>query len=382
MKFAFLSGADKNAGDFLITQRAKSLLKNEYPLCEIVDFKRNESLEPFLKDINACDVVVFAGGPGYMTDVYPNKMPLVQNLEDITPPFFAMGMGAYSHSSDLEGYSFSNSSLALLSRFEEDGFGLGCRDVLTVKALEKAGISGSVMTGCPAWYDLNIVENGKSFNGPAAGEIEHLAISDPALPENISTACSLVRYAIERLRPQRISFVFHRGWEKDRYSRGYLSRCQQHMKEWLDSQGVNVVNIAYSDEGFKVYDTCDMHIGFRVHAHIYNLSQRRASFLIEEDGRGWGINHTLKLDHIGKPTSSQFESRVRTLPPLTGLVGKPFLSRRDNEIIDRFAAATNSEINAGYPKLQAAFETMKDTYVTMCHHLRRLADAERATRSV
>ena len=41
-----------------------------------------------------------------------------------------------------------------------------------------------------------------------------------------------------------------------------------------------------------------MHVGYRVHAHIYNLSRRGTSILIEEDARGAGVNDALNLRHI------------------------------------------------------------------------------------
>jgi len=62
--------------------------------------------------------------------------------------------------------------------------------------------------------------------------------------------------------------------------------------------GINYCDISYSHEGMEIYDTCDLHIGFRVHAHIYNLSHRHRSLLIEEDNRGAGVNDALGLPRI------------------------------------------------------------------------------------
>ncbi|MCI6783020.1 MAG: hypothetical protein MR594_05225 [Lachnospiraceae bacterium] len=62
MKIALLHGAIINAGDFLIKNRAIALLKYFYPDSEIVEYYRNQSLEEKLPEINACDILVFAGG--------------------------------------------------------------------------------------------------------------------------------------------------------------------------------------------------------------------------------------------------------------------------------------------------------------------------------
>ena len=201
MNIALLSGADKNAGDFLIVHRAKKLIEQEIPDCVLHEFKRNEDLESSLDEVNSCDVVLFAGGPGYMQDMYPNKMPLVGDLNRIKPPFFAMGMGAYSLSANVESYLFTDQSRTLLERFERDGFGLGCRDGLTEDILHQVGVRNTLMTGCPAWYDLDKIEAQALFRRPVQGNIDHIAISDPARPENIPLACSLVRYVVEELQP-------------------------------------------------------------------------------------------------------------------------------------------------------------------------------------
>lgn len=51
-------------------------------------------------------------------------------------------------------------------------------------------------------------------------------------------------------------------------------------------------------DGFKEYDSCDLHIRFRVHAHIYNLSHGNTTLLINEDARGSGVNDALGIANI------------------------------------------------------------------------------------
>lgn len=59
-----------------------------------------------------------------------------------------------------------------------------------------------------------------------------------------------------------------------------------------------IEDISGSKEGFKQYDECDLHIGFRVHAHIYNISMGNPSILINEDARGAGVNDALGIRNI------------------------------------------------------------------------------------
>ena len=65
-----------------------------------------------------------------------------------------------------------------------------------------------------------------------------------------------------------------------------------------EKSGVEILDISSGAEGFSVYDDCDLHVGYRVHAHIYNISIRHRSILIEEDGRGAGVNAALQLPRI------------------------------------------------------------------------------------
>ena len=60
-------------------------------------------------------------------------------------------------------------------------------------------------------------------------------------------------------------------------------------------EGYEVVDTSYDLERIRFYDECDLHVGYRVHSHLYFLSQRRPSFLLHEDGRGRGMSSALNV---------------------------------------------------------------------------------------
>ena len=62
MKISLLSGAYKNAGDFLIVSRCKELLLNIFPEAIITEYERKNKLDRFLSDINRTDVLILGGG--------------------------------------------------------------------------------------------------------------------------------------------------------------------------------------------------------------------------------------------------------------------------------------------------------------------------------
>lgn len=289
MKFILLSGAYINAGDFLIVDRTKKILKELYPNCEIKELKRNENLEKYMTEINASDAIIIGGGPLFMINMYPDIIPLVSNLDDIKTKIIAIGLGWYGKSTSrkyLNNYKFTEKSKKLISRIENDSKLLSCRDWYTVKALQNNGFKNVVLTGCPAWYNMSKI-NLLDFRDGLNFDYKKICISDPANEVNFEEAYQLTKILKEKYPNSEINFVFHRIDPK--------SNKYDKLMNKLKLLGVKIVNITGSAQKFDIYDDCDLHIGYRVHAHIYNLSNRNVSFLIEEDGRGTGVNEALGL---------------------------------------------------------------------------------------
>lgn len=373
LRIALLSGADKNAGDFLIVDRAEKLIKARYPESEIKRFDRNRPLDDSLDEINDYDFVVFGGGPGYLPEMYPRMFPLVGDLASIKPPMMALGMGSYAPSQKVENVRFSERSRMLLDRLDEDGCGLGCRDKLTERLLRANGYTSGIFTGCPAWYDLERVDQPTLQRSPARQDISRVAISDPARLSNIPLARKLIRDIREEYRPKELVVVFHRGWMSDAFTDERSARAQDALRKWAVSEGCEVVDISYSSDGFSVYDTCDMHVGFRVHAHLYNLSRRKASFLFEEDGRGYGANEAL-----GYQTHLSLSEPVKIYKYANAAIRRmgsslAFGLREQEAVIERGVAFIGEELDNGLPETNNACCVIRDTYPAMESHLDGIA---------
>lgn len=368
MKIALLTGAFKNAGDYLITERAEALLMHRYPSATISRYERNRNLESVLEDLNKSEVVVFAGGPGWLSNMYPEKFPLVSDLSELVPPVFALGMGCKTKNEKINRIAFSSQSELLIERLYNDGFHLGCRDVLTYRVLKESGLKNVLMTGCPAWYDLEYVHQTSLRSALAEGCVKKIAISDPANIINLQLAANLVSLCRDKYKPEEIVFTFHRGWNEDKYTSKDVSDKQQKLKAWLIQNKVRVVDLSYSAKGFSEYDDCDMHIGFRVHAHIYCLSHRIPSFLIEEDGRGFGVNESLGLAHI---RSKKSEGILGRMQQYSGIIPERFStiandSRNTFSLLDK---EINYEFASNWQHHLNAFRKMKKTFDVMCSHI-------------
>lgn len=300
MKFFILSGALKNAGDFLIVERTKRLLQRVYPDSECIIFDRKKIMTKEDLDIaNRCDAVIYAGGPSVRNNLYPKKVPLTPELKNITTKIVGVGMGWSGAQGDWElakGYELDENTRELFKRIEKDAGYVSCRDWYTCKVLKSNGIMNVKMTGCPAWYNLEYLE--KEYRAPE--EIHKICISDPGnVLEYGQQAVDVSRYLKERFPAAEIKFVFHRGSQKsDQYTNSKTAQKALELKRGIEALGIECVDISYGYEKLKIYDSCDLHVGYRVHAHIYNLSRRGTSILIEEDARGAGVNDALNLRHI------------------------------------------------------------------------------------
>ena len=288
-RFSLLSGAYINAGDFLIVDRTKKLLRYVYPDCEITEYKRDQKLDGYLEVINRTDALIIAGGPAYMMNIYPDIIPLVDNLEDIKTKIIAIGLGWYGKSVDekyIDNYIFTKKTQKLLERISKDAKVLTCRDWYSVKVLNKNGFPNSILTGCPAWNNLE-KKSMCTFRKNLDFKYGKICISDPANEVNLEESFILANYLHNIYPKSEIHFVFHRLNIKNLKINSYINK--------LKSLGIIVDDITGGVNGMEIYDDCDLHIGYRVHAHIYNSSNRNISIFIEEDGRGTGVNEALGI---------------------------------------------------------------------------------------
>ncbi len=261
-KFSLLSGVFVNAGDFLIVDRTRKLLEKMYPNCVITEYKRNKKLDEYLDEINKTDALIIAGGSAYMINIYPDIIPLVNNLDDIKTKIFAIGLGWYGKSTDeryVNNYKFTTKTKQLIERIAKDSGVLSCKDWYTVKVLEKNGFTNAILTGCPAWYNLekrelcNVRQN-------LNYDYKKICVSDPGDEVNLNESLLLTKMLKIKYPSADIHFVFHRLNSKNKKINGIIKR--------LEEEGIAIDDISGGKEGMKIYDDCDFHIGYRVHAHI------------------------------------------------------------------------------------------------------------------
>jgi hypothetical protein len=293
--YVVLSGAKKNAGDFLITERAEALLKAFRPDRTLRRLPGWEPLEPHLDEVNASKALIILGGPGLQKDLYPKVYKLTADLSRISVPIILMGSGWKAFPGDpvtQQQFRFSEPSLAALQKMSASSEYLSCRDVLSVRALRAAGITNALMTGCPVWYDLKQI--GQPMRLPS--EVKHLIFTPAQLSFYREPSLAVARQIREVFPKARLVCSFHRGiaqqdaWltEEERANNLVIAQA-------AEALGYEVVDVSGSANADEEYGTCDLHVGFRLHAHLCTLSKRVPSVLLHEDGRGIGASQTLSV---------------------------------------------------------------------------------------
>jgi len=319
-KYVLLVGAMKNFGDFLIVDRAKRLLRAHRPGEKLMELPRWEPIYSHLEEVNAAKAIILCGGPAYQPNFYPKIYPLVEELDSIKVPIIPFGLGWYAFPGDdisWEQFYFTASSLKLLRKVHNSCSFTSCRDYLTKELLARYGFKNVLMTGDPAWYDLRFI--GKEFIPPR--KINTIALSLPQRYLYHDQSLKIAKAMKELLPRTKLICTFHRGIEADQYTSLTEAQRLQRLKKALKIVCDEIINLGYSlTKGLETYRDCDLHIGYRLHAHILFLSQRKPSFLLEEDGRGRGFSEAIGLRsipaYVRRPLSSfldkrQFPRKVR-----------------------------------------------------------------------
>lgn len=282
-KVITLTGAFKNAGDYLIGHRARALLAAHVD-AEVIDINRREVTPEHYELFNSARAVLLTGGPAYQEEVFPKVYSI--DLNQIRVPVLAYGLGWKGKlGQQPQDFRFAPEAQEFVSQIHADKTkNSSARDWLTVSMLEANGVNNVSMTGCPAWYDESKLALDYEFNP----DVKRLVLSMPAVPQK--QIPSIIRKLAKDF-PQAERFIsFQAGMNS---SHSYWG---QKYTEWNHKQlaygvkhGFKPLNFESDFNSFQSFmSTVDFHIGYRVHSHIFTLSQRKTSMLIAEDSRGMG----------------------------------------------------------------------------------------------
>jgi hypothetical protein len=311
MKYTVLHGAKENCGDFLIRDSAIDFLKYHTGVSETeinsVDVVRKELSGSQIDTIAETDVAFLAGGPGYQQNFYPDTYPSLDDILDVTSVVL---LGPGWKGQNEVGYEFTDESLNLLEQVVDQPSVpfLGARDLPSVRILQNHGLPAE-LTGCPAWYTYNDFPPNPKF--PSGTDAETILMSTPPenSPRHLAQFIILIRMLSSKFPDARIKLVFHRGipdqgfkpvirrpWNSGMWKANISSLLYAVLNRISQGDQFEQYDAAGSSDFAQEYFDADLHVGYRVHAHIPSLSAGTPSFLIQIDGRGTGVSESLGTD--------------------------------------------------------------------------------------
>lgn len=372
--YIVLTGAKKNIGDFLITERCSQLLKHHKPEHELIQLPHWKSLEEQMDLVNESSGIIINGGPGFQPHFYPGIYKLMPNLKDIKVPIIPMGLGWKGVPGDyltLKNYRFNQRSMNALNRISNEVEFISCRDYLTKEALKRNGINNVLMTGCPVWYDLDSI--GKNIERPK--EIKKLVFT-PAQDHIYRTQSIKILKMLKSLFPDSELYCsFHRGIEADEFTSKADEKNNMAIKREADELGYNVVDTSYNLDKIQFYDDCDLHVGYRVHAHLYFLSKRKTSILLHEDGRGKGVSESLNvmgIDAFERTSVGYIADRIN-VPKVSEALKTMFGNIRPNSYaIEMLEDYITEELTTNFARFAGVDKVIDAHYDVMKKFIKRL----------
>ncbi len=359
--FLLLRRALLNAGDHLIVKRARRLIEVGHPgiTIDIADAWRPLREQVPADRLAGYRAIVIGGGPGYahgLARTYP-----IGDLGGL-PPVVPLALGSYvvpGTEAQLGAYHFAGEDRAFLDRVYERSPFLGARDPVSAELLRRNGYDRVLMTGDPAWYDLERM--GEDMIVPPA--LDRIALTAPANPAYSRQAIRLFE-ALAADRPETsFQMVHHRG-------------VQVPFARLADRHGWENREISGTADGFALYDEAAMHVGYRVHAHLYAMSRGILSYLVAEDSRGTGMIEGLggggtsgfgdapgsfaifSMRHLPRYANPTKPGRWRAGPAAGRLLGLP-------DVAPGVVGMIRADEAAGFPAHQAARLRIRATMKTM-----------------
>ncbi len=291
--YVLMSGQIKNVGDFIITDRAIKLFEKFIGKNYIIILRDKPLSNEEIVICNNSLGVIILGGRGFRKNMFPETYPFILNLSKKIP-IFTLGSGGRLKTgslNEINNNKFSVSTMKVLKKHQNNNkYGYGVRDYITFETAKKNGIK-TIMTGCPVWYNLDKINHQLESK-----KIEHIVFTPPQDPI-YEQQCILIMDFIKKQFPKtKVDVCFHRGIEDIDDSTKADMNKNVNIKNHGIKLGWNCIDVSGALSKIKFYDDSDLHIGYRVHGHIYFLSNRKKSFLINEDSRGLGACSALGCD--------------------------------------------------------------------------------------
>lgn len=267
----------KNIGDQLITNKLKELL-SEFGEFECKVVWRAAPWETVKETVLSADHIFFAC-LAMRKNMHSDEYPFLEEIINSEVPFSAIASGTQLPITERKGIfdEFSQESMRLLKAINKKAVVCTTRGYLTQEFCRRNGLDRFFFTGDIAFFNKGI----DCISFVRGKKINKIAISDPHNPKLFMNSFIYLYSEVKNLFPESEITVVQHGINKQIDTYCKLNNI--------------ITKRIYEDpnQGLSIYDEIDLHIGYRVHAHVSALSRKCYSYLMEQDGRGCDYGLTI-----------------------------------------------------------------------------------------
>lgn len=267
----------QNVGDKLITFSLIKLIKKRYENFNPLVLWREQSLDIY--DEGSIRVIL-APGFSVCNDTYP-KLFKLYTLSTRLPNFIPLGcsfQSIYPQYSAFCNYQYNDETKQFLQKVSKALGGIYCRDKLIKDMLTVNDINALYM-GDLALYDEDYI--GQSIN--VSNDIKTIAVSVGHHIKYKYQTIELLDFIKNEYPKSKVILTLH--GKPNHYSKAII--------KYAESLDINIEPLFGNIEKLQLYDDIDIHIGYRLHAHIACIRKRKPSILLVEDARSYGFSKTL-----------------------------------------------------------------------------------------
>lgn len=283
----------KNIGDQLITNKLIELIQKLGDYNIQIIWRAAPWNE--VKDIILSSDHIFFACLAIRPNMHSREYPYLEKVINSGVPFSVISAGTDLpvHSrTKAEGSTvfdnFTPETKNILQEINNKAITATTRGYLTQELCNRLDLKRFLFSGDIAFYNQNHSKE-KFTKGKT---IEKIIISDPHYPKIFMDSFKSLHKGIKAIFPESEIIVAQHGINKD-------------IDDFCKKNGIATKKIYETpDSGLNIYDDADLHVGFRVHAHVSALSRKKYSYLLEQDGRGcdYGITLSRKISVPSQPT--------------------------------------------------------------------------------
>ncbi|WP_417663662.1 polysaccharide pyruvyl transferase family protein [Pseudidiomarina donghaiensis] len=337
-----------NIGDQLITdtliENISYVAKQKKIEFEIEVVFRADTWEEVKGSLINSDFIVFAclAIRPRMSEI---EYPYLSKLIELNKPFGVVAAGTSLPVTSIHGNllaSFSQDTIALLRKIAAQSSFFTTRGVLTHSLCKEIGLEKIFFSGDIAFYsEYTQIKKFKSVDN-----VENISISSPHNPKEYESSLESLVTGIKKLFPRSNVRLVQHG-------------VSDFFREFTEKHNIELVE-AYKDKkfGLRIYDNTDLHVGYRVHAHVSSLKRKIPSYLLEQDGRGtdYGLTLDVKctvpnyaesfnfIDFVKNPSHIKLTSRLKVVSAMPAQLILSMIDADKNSNFTKFLAL-ESQVN-------------------------------------